>query len=121
MKATLRGLTHVRSKTPAERPKIKLAKTGGIHTRPIRSDCADLEAALPPDRFASMLIVVVHRCALPFGSDGTIMPYEMPLGGGIHRISSLRIILNVKCGERWYLFGRDNRLPPMFHSGKMPV
>jgi hypothetical protein len=24
----------------------------------------------------------------PFGSDGTIMAYEMPLGGGIHRISS---------------------------------
>ena len=24
----------------------------------------------------------------PFGSDETIMAYEMPLGGGIHRISS---------------------------------
>ncbi|SEG09571.1 DUF3387 domain-containing protein, partial [Jhaorihella thermophila] len=38
-KATLRGLTHVRSKTPAERPKITLAKTGGIHTRAGPGSC----------------------------------------------------------------------------------
>ncbi|WP_268802036.1 integrase core domain-containing protein [Pontibaca methylaminivorans] len=61
-KATLRGLTHVRSKAPL---KIEdyACQIGGIHTRPIHSDCADLKTALRQinrqhaDRCR-------HRCAL---------------------------------------------------------